>query len=55
MGLVESEADSGRGSMMVKEGSKEIKRKRKEDEGGGGERLGIRRGLTEEVRSGQAS
>ena len=30
----ESEADSGRGSIMVREGSEGIKRKRKEDEGG---------------------
>ena len=53
MGLVGSEADSGRGSMMVKEGSEGIKRKRKDDEGGEGGRLGKRRGPTEEVNGGQ--
>ena len=55
MGLVGSEADSGRGSLMVKEGSEGTKRKRKEDQGGDGGRLGKKRGPTEEVKSGQAS
>ena len=36
MKLVESEADSGRENMMVREGVEGIKRKRKEDEGGDG-------------------
>jgi len=53
MGIMGSEADSGRGSMVVKEGSEGTKRKRKEEEGGDVGRLGKRRGLTEEVKSGQ--